>query len=117
MEMEIRPTARHLQLAKPEIKDRFCISKTLTLTVSVILTLFIFKYASDVYRLVCSNNVTVITELGLSTNDDMLLLAIYFFFNTLMYAGYLFRADPSNCTHTKKRYKTQLIAQGFGDLG
>ena len=100
-------------MSKPEIKDRFCISKILSFTVAVILGLFMFKYAADVYRLVGSDNVSIITEIGLSTTDDMLLMAIYFFFITLMYAGLQFRADPSRCSLAKKRY----LAQGLGVLG
>ena len=54
----IRPTTQIFHMQRSEIKDRFCMSKTMTFSVVIIFALITYKYGMEIYRLLYSNHVS-----------------------------------------------------------
>ena len=55
----IRPRTELFHMQRPEIKNRFCVSRTLTFSAAIIFVLLTFKFGLEVYRLLFSENVNV----------------------------------------------------------
>lgn len=66
----------------------------LTYTIAVIMSLLMYKYSVEVYRVVFSDHVTVEAEIGQSLTDDVLLATIFIFFATLLHASLTFKVQP-----------------------
>ena len=80
-------------MKRSEIKDRFCVFKTLTFSVVAIMMLLFYKYAIEIYRLMCVENVSNEADTGQSITDNMLMVTFLILFNTLLYASYKFKKD------------------------
>lgn len=78
-------------MQRKEIKDRFCIKKTLTSAVVMILILLLFKYAVMLFSLfVYNEHASVNIEVCHKFSDYALLGALIFFFATLVHASIVF---------------------------
>ena len=89
----IKPTTSFFHMKRSEIKDRFCVFKTLTFSVVAIMMLLFYKYAIEIYRLMCVENVSNEADTGQSITDNMLMVTFLILFNTLLYASYKFKKD------------------------
>ena len=100
----IRPTTTIFHMQRSEIKDRFCVSKTLTFSIVIIFALLSYKYGMEIYRLLCSEHVSFQVEMGQSRVDDLLILALFFFFYTLLYTSFVFKVDDSKASNKYRGY-------------
>ena len=109
----IRPTTQIFHMKRDEIKDRFCVSKTLTFSVVIIFMILGYKYVIEVYRLLLSEHVSFQVEMGQSATDDLLVGTLFFFFTTLLYASLSFKADGSKGLN---KYRGYCMRNGFKSM-
>ena len=75
-------------MKRSEIRDRFCVFKTLTFSVVAIMMLLFYKYAIEIYKLMVVDNVSSEADVGQSITDNMLMTAFFILFNTLLFASF-----------------------------
>ena len=80
----------------------------LTFTVVAIMMLLFYKYAIEIYRLMCSEHVSSEAEIGQSFTDNLLLIAILLLFNTLLYASLAFQKDKKKRL-SRRQYRDNLL--------
>ena len=71
-------------------------ARLLTWTIAAVMILLMIKYALQVYTLLAKEHPALDNDFGRSGTDDILLGTIIFFFNTLLYASMVFRAEHAD---------------------